>query len=75
MGDGFSHVPVVSLLAVVAVAAGSVVAAVQAHPSAPAAGQLKELHVEATSAGMQVTVASCRKTNKQVRPNYLIIAT
>lgn len=36
MGDGLGHVPVVTLLAVMAVTAGCVMPAVQADPSAPA---------------------------------------
>lgn len=59
MGDGLAHVAVVTLLAVVAVAASRVVAAVEADAPALAARQLVELHVEAAAPGVQVAVAGC----------------
>lgn len=54
--DGLGQVSVVALLAVVAVASGAVVAAVEANASALPPRQLVQLHVEATSPGMKVTV-------------------
>lgn len=59
VGDGLAHVAVVSLLAVVAVAASSVVAAVEADAPTLAPRQLVQLHVEAAAPGMQVAVAGC----------------
>jgi len=67
VGDGLGQVPVVALLAVVAVAAGRVVAAVEADPSALAARQLVQLHVEATAPGVQVAVTRCRERPQHVR--------
>lgn len=59
MGDGLAHVAVIALLAVVAVAAGRVVAAVEADAPALAPRQLVELHVEAAAPGVQVAAAGC----------------
>lgn len=59
VGDGLAHVAVVALLAVVAVAAGRVVAAVEADAPALAPRQLVELHVEAAAPGVQVAAAGC----------------
>lgn len=59
MGDGLGQVSVVALFAVVAVAAGCVVAAVEAHASALPARQFVQLHVEAASPGVEVAVAGC----------------
>ena len=56
MGDGLGQVPVVALLAVVAVPPGRVVAAVEADSSALPPRQLVQLHVEPASPGMQVAV-------------------
>ena len=65
MRDGFGHVSVVSLLAVVAVASGRVVAAVQTHAAAPPARQLVQLHVEAAATSVKVTVACWVKRNRK----------
>lgn len=58
MRDGLGHVSVIALFAVVAVAAGRVVSAVQANSSTPATRQLIQLHVETAAACMEVAVAS-----------------
>lgn len=55
--DGFGHVPVVTLLAVVTVASCCVVATVETDSTASTAGQLVQLHVKTTAAGMQIAVA------------------
>lgn len=60
VSDGSGHVSVKALLAVVAVAAGGVVAAVHADPSALPPRQLVQLHVESTATGVEVAVARCR---------------
>lgn len=60
MGDGLAHVPEEALLAVVAMAACSVVAAVEADTPALAPRQLVELHVESAAPSMEVAVAGCR---------------
>lgn len=67
MGDGLGQVPVVTLLAVVAVASCGVVTTVETHSSAPPARQLVELHVEAAAAGVQVTVAGWAQTDTQTQ--------
>lgn len=64
MSDRSGHVSVKALLAVVAVAACSVVAAVHADPSALPPRQLVQLHVESTATGMEVAVARCRGKRK-----------
>ena len=56
VGDGLAQVAVVALLAVVAVAAGRVVATVEADASALAPRQLVKLHVEAAAPGVKVAV-------------------
>lgn len=61
MRDGPGHVSVKTLLAVVAVAACSVVATVHAYTSALPPRQLIQLHVESTATGMEVAVARCRR--------------
>ena len=57
VGDGLLGVAEVALLAVVAMAAGGVVPALETHPSAHAPAQLEELHVEAATAGVVVALA------------------
>ena len=64
MGDGLAQVAVVALLAVVAVAAGRVVATVKADAPALAPRQLVELHVEAAPTSMQVAVTGCGKQGR-----------
>lgn len=64
MRDGLGHVSVVTLLAVVAMASRCVVTTVETDTAASPAGQLIQLHVEATASGMQVTVAGWVKTKK-----------
>lgn len=64
MSDRSRHVSVKALLAVVAVAACSVVAAVHADPSALPPRQLIQLHVESTATGMEVAVTRCRGKRK-----------
>ena len=59
VGDGLAQVAEVALLAVVAVAAGRVVAAVEADAPALAPRQLVKLHVEAAAASVQVAVTGC----------------
>lgn len=59
MGDEFSGVAVVALLAVVAVAAGRVVPAFEAHAPAHATRQLEQLHVEPATPGVQIALARC----------------
>lgn len=71
MGDGLAHVAVVALFAVVAVAAGRVVAAVEADAPALAPGQLVELHVEAAAPGVQVAAAGCGGGRESVRKGHL----
>lgn len=66
VSDGSGHVSVKALLAVVAVAPGGVVAAVHADASALPPRQLVQLHVEATAAGVKVTVARCEKGGGEV---------
>lgn len=76
--DGLGHVPVVTLLAVVAVASRRVVPAVEADATASAARQLVQLHVEAAAAGVQVTVAGWRERERgreaEGRPDVLQIS-
>lgn len=67
MRDGSGHVSVEPLLAVVAVAAGGVVAAVHAHASALPPRQLVQLHVESTAAGVEVAVARCREREDRLK--------
>lgn len=57
VGYGPGGVAVEAFLAVVAVAAGGVVAAAVTHAAAHPPRQLIQFHVEATLAGVQVTVA------------------
>lgn len=57
MRDGLGHVPVVTLLAVVAVAPRRVVATVETDAATSAARQLVQLHVESAATGVQVAVA------------------
>lgn len=64
MCDGPGHIPVEALLAVVAVASGRVVAAIETDSAAPPPRQLVQLHVETTAPGVQVTVAGCRKMER-----------
>ena len=71
MGDVLGAVPVEALLAVVAVAAGGVVAAVAAHASARVAGQLVQLHVQVTLVGVQVTVTRCENQPKKKRKHLV----
>lgn len=59
MSDGPGHVSVKPLLAVVAVAARSVVAAIHADSTALPPRQLIQLHVESTATGMEVAVTRC----------------
>lgn len=59
MRDGLGQVSVVALFAVVAVAPGRVVAAVEANASALPARQFVQLHVEAAPPGVQVAVTGC----------------
>jgi hypothetical protein len=59
--DWLSGIPVVPLAAVVAVPAGSVVPALDAHPSRFAARQLVQLHVEPASPRVTVAVAFWNK--------------
>lgn len=65
MSDGAVGVPVVALLAVVAVPAGRVVPALQADASAHAARQLVQVHVEAALPRVLVAIAHW---NKKRRP-------
>ena len=67
MGDGLGQVPVIALLAVVAVAPRRVVATVEADPSALPPRQLVQLHVEATAAGVQVAVTGCLRKRERER--------
>lgn len=57
VSDWSGHVPVEALLAVVAVASCCVVATVETDSTASTAGQLVQLHVKTTAAGMQIAVA------------------
>lgn len=57
MRDGLGHVPVVTLLAVMAVTSRCVVSTVQTDTTTSPPWQLIELHVETTTSGMQITVA------------------
>lgn len=57
VGDGLGHVPVVTLLAVVAMASCRVVTTVETDTAASPARQLVQLHVETAAPGVQVTVA------------------
>lgn len=59
MSNGLAGVAIVAFLAVVAVPAGGVVAALEAHAAARASRQLVQLHVEAAAARVQVAVACC----------------
>lgn len=59
VADGSGQVSVEALLAIVAVAAGGVVAAVHADASALPPRQFIQLHVEAAAAGVEVAVARC----------------
>lgn len=64
MSDGFAEVPVVSLLAVVTVPTGRMMATLDADSAAFPTGQQVELLVEATMLGMKVTVASCKSISQ-----------
>lgn len=70
MCDGFGHVPVESLFAVMAVASGGVMSAVHTHSSTLTARELIQLHVKATASSVQVTV-TCYK--KKERVNTLLM--
>lgn len=59
MRDGLGQVSVVALFAVVAVAPGCVVAAVETNASALPARQFVQFHVEAASPGVEVAVTGC----------------
>lgn len=61
MCDGFGHVPVESLFAVMAVASGGVMSAVHTHSSTLTARELIQLHVKATASSVQVTVTCYKK--------------
>lgn len=63
-----ARVAVEALPAVVAVATGSIVPAVEAHPATAAAGQSVQLHVEAASSGMAIAGASCREASVRGSP-------
>jgi hypothetical protein len=54
--DGLGGVPVVALLAVMAVSPRSEVAALKTHTPTHSPRQFVQLHVEATAPGMQITV-------------------
>ena len=57
VGDGLLGVTVVAFLAVVAVSSGCVVPALKAHAPGHTPGELVQLHVEATPAGVVVALA------------------
>lgn len=57
MSNGFGGVAVIAFFAVVAVPAGGVVAALEAHAAARATRQLVKFHVEAAPACVQVAIA------------------
>lgn len=59
--QGTARVTIEALPAIVAVAAGSIVPAVEADTATVAAGQPVQLHVEATAAGMAIAGASCKE--------------
>lgn len=61
MCDGFAHVSVESLFAVMAVASSGVVFAVHTHSSALTARQLIQLHVKATAPRVQVTITGYKE--------------
>lgn len=56
-------VPIVPLLAIVAVATCRVVLTAHAHAPAPEPAQLVQLPIEPAASSMQITIASC-KTNR-----------
>lgn len=58
---GTTWVPIEALPAIVAVAASSIVSAVEADTATAAAGQSVQLHVKAAAAGMAIAGASCRE--------------
>ena len=66
VGDEFGRVAVVALLAVMAVAAGRVVPALEAHATAHPTGQFEQLHVEPATPRMQITLARCNQKYKTV---------
>ena len=59
MRDGFGEVPIVVLLAVVAVPACRVVATLDTHPPAASTGQKVHLLAEAAASRVLVAVARC----------------
>lgn len=61
MGDLLRGVPVVSLLAVVAVPARGVVSALETDAPRHPAGQFVQLHVESASSGVLVALAGCNQ--------------
>lgn len=72
MRDGLTGVAVVALLAVVAVAAGRVVAAFEAHAAADAARQLEQFHVEATAPSVQIAIAGWFEQKRKREQNTSI---
>lgn len=66
MGDGLGQVSVVAFLAVVAVASGSVVSAVEADSSTLPPRQFVQLHVETAPSSVEVAVTGCGR-NRRVR--------
>lgn len=63
VGYGLSHVPVESLLAVVAVSSCRGVAALEADATADSPAQLVQFHVEPASPRMTIAVAGCNRGN------------
>lgn len=67
VGDGLGQVSVVALLAVVAVASGSVVSAVEADSSALPPRQFVQLHVETAASSVKVAVTGCGRNQSEVK--------
>lgn len=64
MGQLLGRIPVEALLAVVTVSAGRRMTTLETNAARNAAGQLEQLHVEATAASVAVTVANWRMESK-----------
>lgn len=67
VGDGLGQVSVVAFLAVVAVASGSVVSAVEADSSALPPRQFVQLHVETAPSSVEVAVTGCGRNRRVVK--------
>lgn len=68
MSNGLRGVSVVTFLAVMTVASGSVVTALKTHASAFSSGQFVQFHVEATSTGVKVALTGYKTEKQKAEP-------